>query len=74
MKEALDDKIEKMIVSDRVVDSPCVLTTSEYGRSANMERSAQQPNGSQQQLQGARQAARQEREGGRKEKSKKVEE
>merc|ERR1712096_505269 len=38
MKEVLGDKAEKVIVSDRVVDSPCVLTTSEYGWSANMER------------------------------------
>merc|ERR1712230_275849 len=38
MKEVLGDKTEKVIVSDRVVDSPCVLTTSEYGWSANMER------------------------------------
>merc|ERR1711881_490656 len=29
---------EKVIVSSRVVDSPCVLVTSEYGWSANMER------------------------------------
>merc|ERR1712159_229706 len=38
MKEVLGDKTEKVIVSDRIVDSPCVLTTSEYGWSANMER------------------------------------
>merc|ERR1711935_779206 len=38
MKEVLGDKVEKCIVSDRIVDSPCVLTTSEYGWSANMER------------------------------------
>merc|ERR1712136_477790 len=38
MKEVLGDKVEKVIVSDRIVDSPCVLTTSEYGWSANMER------------------------------------
>merc|ERR1712078_69508 len=38
MKEVLGDKTEKVIVSGRVVDSPCVLTTSEYGWSANMER------------------------------------
>merc|ERR1712096_222320 len=38
MKEVLGDKAEKVVVSDRVVDSPCVLTTSEYGWSANMER------------------------------------
>merc|ERR1711945_44690 len=39
-KEGLDigDEVEKVMVSDRIVDSPCVLTTSEYGWSANMER------------------------------------
>merc|ERR1712139_729878 len=38
MKEVLGDKAEKVMVSNRVVDSPCVLVTSEYGWSANMER------------------------------------
>merc|ERR1711991_691703 len=38
IKDILGDKIEKCIVSDRVVDSPCVLVTGEYGWSANMER------------------------------------
>merc|ERR1712192_4409 len=38
MKEVLGDKVEKVIVSSRMADSPCVLTTSEYGWSANMER------------------------------------
>merc|ERR1719238_329582 len=38
MKEVLGDKVEKVIVSNRMADSPCVLTTSEYGWSANMER------------------------------------
>merc|ERR1712048_647395 len=38
MKEVLGDKVEKCIVSSRLADSPCVLTTSEYGWSANMER------------------------------------
>merc|ERR1711916_370985 len=38
MKEVLGYKVEKVMVSDRIVDSPCVLTTSEYGWSANMER------------------------------------
>jgi len=38
MKEVLDDKVDKVVVSNRVVDSPCVLVTGEYGWSANMER------------------------------------
>merc|ERR1712097_126167 len=38
MKEVLDDKVEKVIVSNRTVDSPCVLVTGEYGWTANMER------------------------------------
>jgi len=38
MKEVLDEKVEKVVVSNRVVDSPCVLVTGEYGWSANMER------------------------------------
>merc|ERR1712054_411372 len=35
VKEVLDDKVE---VSNRIVDSPCVLVTGEYGWTANMER------------------------------------
>merc|ERR1712010_342669 len=38
MKEVLGDKVEKVVVSNRMADSPCVLTTSEYGWSASMER------------------------------------
>merc|ERR1712193_259124 len=38
MKEVLGDKVEKVIVTSRMADSPCVLTTSEHGWSANMER------------------------------------
>merc|ERR1712188_198576 len=38
MKEVLDDKVDKVVVSNRIVDSPCVLVTGEYGWSANMER------------------------------------
>jgi len=38
MKEILGDKIEKVLMSERVVDSPCVLVTGEYGWTANMER------------------------------------
>ncbi|KNA17790.1 hypothetical protein SOVF_076870 [Spinacia oleracea] len=38
IKDILGDKVEKVMVSDRIVDSPCCLVTAEYGWSANMER------------------------------------
>merc|ERR1719331_776516 len=36
--EPLTKLMKKVVISSRIVDSPCVLTTSEYGWSANMER------------------------------------
>jgi molecular chaperone HtpG len=38
MKDVLGDKVEKVMVSNRIDESPCVLVTSEHGWSANMER------------------------------------
>merc|ERR1712070_904451 len=38
MKEVLGDKVEKVLVGTRMLESPCVLVTSEWGWSANMER------------------------------------
>merc|ERR1719498_1617897 len=38
VKEVLGDKIEKVLVGTRLLESPCVLVTSEWGWSANMER------------------------------------
>jgi len=38
MKEILDKQVEKVIVSNRLVSSPCCVVTSQYGWTANMER------------------------------------
>merc|ERR1712093_595354 len=38
MKDCLGDKVEKVVCSQRVVDSPCCLVTGEYGWTAGMER------------------------------------
>ena len=38
MKDVLGDKVEKVCVSSRIDESPCVLVTSEHGWTANMER------------------------------------
>ena len=31
IKEVLDDKVDKVVVSSRLADSPCVLVTGEFG-------------------------------------------
>merc|ERR1711887_304472 len=38
IKDILDKKVEKVIVSNRLVSSPCCIVTSQYGWTANMER------------------------------------
>jgi molecular chaperone HtpG len=38
IKEILGSNVEKVVLSQRVVNSPCVLVTGDYGWTANMER------------------------------------
>merc|ERR1719499_83433 len=38
MKEILGDKVEEVLVTNTLVDSPATLVTTEYGWSANMQR------------------------------------
>merc|ERR1712106_1199335 len=38
MKDILDKKVEKVVVSSRLVSSPCCIVTSQYRWTANMER------------------------------------
>jgi molecular chaperone HtpG len=37
MKEYLGDKVEKVVLTERLSTSPCILVTSEFGWSAHME-------------------------------------
>jgi molecular chaperone HtpG len=37
MKEILGDKVEKVVLTERLSTSPCILITSEFGWSAHME-------------------------------------
>jgi len=38
IKDILGNRIEKVILSQKIVDSPCCISTTEYGWSANMAR------------------------------------
>ena len=37
-KDILDKKVEKVVITQRLVSSPCCIVTSQYGWTANMER------------------------------------
>ena len=43
VKNALGDNVEKVVVSNRITDSPCVLVTGQYGWSSNMVRVTSAP-------------------------------
>ena len=38
IKDILDKKVEKVVISNRLVTSPCCIVTGQYGWTANMER------------------------------------
>lgn len=38
IKDILDKRVEKVVISNRLVTSPCCIVTSQYGWTANMER------------------------------------
>jgi molecular chaperone HtpG len=43
IKDALGEKVEKVVVSNRITDSPCVLVTGQFGWSSNMVRNLNYP-------------------------------
>jgi molecular chaperone HtpG len=38
IKDTLGEKVEKVVTTDRLSNSPCVISTGEFGWTANMER------------------------------------